>query len=88
MISTLSIPCVLSFEDSLEGVNTTFDKSLMVRDSLGNEFLVGTSLNFSQKLRYIFDLLDSRVEGSAPQLKFMDSSVQSEWEKICRRRKK
>mgnify|MGYP001675019138 CR=1 FL=1 len=86
--STLSIPCVLSFEDSLEGVNTTFDKSLMVRDSLGNEFLVGTSLNFSQKLRYIFDLLDSRVEGSAPQLKFMDSSVQSEWEKICRRRKK
>ncbi|MEL0464025.1 PIN-like domain-containing protein [Streptococcus pneumoniae] len=86
--STLNIPCVLSFEDSLEGVNTTFDKYLMVRDSLGNEFLVGTSLNFSQKLRYIFDLLDSRVEGSAPQLKFMDSSVQSEWEKICRRRKK
>lgn len=86
--STLNIPCVVSFEDSLEGVNTTFDKYLMVRDSLGNEFLVGTSLNFSQKLRYIFDLLDSRVEGSAPQLKFMDSSVQSEWEKICRRRKK
>ena len=86
--SSLNIPCVVSFEDSLEGVNTTFDKYLMVRDSLGNEFLVGTSLNFSQKLRYIFDLLDSRVEGSAPQLKFMDSSVQSEWEKICRRRKK
>ncbi len=86
--STLNIPCVVSVEDSLEGVNTTFDKYLMVRDSLGNEFLVGTSLNFSQKLRYIFDLLDSRVEGSAPQLKFMDSSVQSEWEKICRRRKK
>lgn len=86
--STLNIPCVVSFEDSLEGVNTTFDKYLKVRDSLGNEFLVGTSLNFSQKLRYIFDLLDSRVEGSAPQLKFMDSSVQSEWEKICRRRKK
>ncbi|CIY72163.1 Uncharacterised protein [Streptococcus pneumoniae] len=86
--SILNIPCVVSFEDSLEGVNTTFDKYLMVRDSLGNEFLVGTSLNFSQKLRYIFDLLDSRVEGSAPQLKFMDSSVQSEWEKICRRRKK
>lgn len=86
--TTLNIPCVLAFEDSLDGVNTTFDRYLMVRDKLGNEFLVGTSLNFSQKLRYVFDLLNSRVKGSAPQLKFMDSSVQSEWEKICHQRKK
>ena len=86
--AVLNIPCILSLEDSFEGVNTTFDRNIIVTDKLGNKFVVGTSLNFLQKLRYIFDLLESRVKGSAPQLKFMDSSIQGEWEAICRRRNK
>lgn len=45
-------------------------------------------MNFTQKLRYIFDLLDGRVEKSAGQLRFIDSEVQSDWEKICSQRKK
>lgn len=86
--SDISIPCVLPFEDSLKEINTTFDRYIIVTDKLGKEFIVGTSLNFTQKLRYIFDLLDGRVEKSAGQLRFIDSEVQSDWEKICSQRKK
>ncbi|MCK4024986.1 PIN-like domain-containing protein [Streptococcus iners] len=83
--SNYGIPCMI--DNNIEYLNTNFDSNFSVSDMLGNQYRVGTSLNFEQKLRYIYDLLDNHDKGSAPQLKFIDKKNQDIWREICRRKK-
>ncbi|SUN40918.1 Uncharacterised protein [Streptococcus acidominimus] len=87
--SMFSIPCILSTSDSSweEQKNSTFDRYIIISDKSSKDYAVGTSLNFLQKLRYIYDLLEQRHAGSSGQLKFSNIENQEQWEEICQKRR-
>lgn len=82
----LEIPCIKLENDETWFTNSTFNSNYVIKDRNKVGFRIGTSLNLPQKLRYIFELLELRVTGSSPQLKFVDEEVQKQWEDICQKK--
>ena len=82
----LELPCLqLASEHSMNSIYNSFER---VYDKDKKEVLLGLNLNLKDKLVYIYRLLELRVPGSAPQLKFFDNEVQNQWTKVCKKMKK
>ena len=82
----LNLPCLqLASEHSMNSIYNSFER---LYDKDKREVLLGLTLNLKDKLVYIYRLLELRVPGSAPQLKFFDNEVQNQWTKVCKKMKK
>lgn len=82
----MELPCLqLASEHSMNSIYNSFER---VYDKDKKEVLLGLNLNLKDKLVYIYRLLELRVPGSAPQLKFFDNEVQNQWTKVCKKMKK
>lgn len=79
------LPCITEFSEEKK-LNNNFNSKIILEDSLGKKYIIGTSFDLKQKLDYIFRLLDGRVKGSAAQLKFYDADTQKKWKKRCQRK--
>lgn len=82
----LGLPCLQLASDSSK--NTIYNSFERLYDKDKREVLLGLTLNLKDKLAYIYRLLELRVPGSAPQLKFFDNEVQNQWTKVCKKMKK
>lgn len=59
--------------------NAIFNTYEIIQDKNGEKFALGLTLNFRDKLRYIYALLETRVANSSGQLKFMKIENQMQW---------
>ncbi|HEM4050347.1 TPA: hypothetical protein U1W10_000309 [Streptococcus suis] len=73
----LSIACLQKYENWKE--NSTFRTIEIIQDKYGEKFVLGLSMKFQDKLRYIYALLETRVAGSSGQLKFKKIENQTQW---------
>lgn len=82
----LELPCLqLASEHSMNSIYNSFER---LYDKDKREIFLGLTLSLKDKLVYIYRLLELRVPGSAPQLKFFDNEVQNQWTEVCKKMKK